>query len=520
MTDTLSRMRQLVGTTAQWAANDLVIGDGELALEHLSDGTFRIKAGDGIRTFAALPYVPGGAPGVGLTYVVAINGQSNAEGANAGGPNPADPRVRVWDGATGAWGSSDYTQAPFSHAAPDGNGRNNNIGLALAHRLAAEYGAQVFVVYDALGGRPISDWVGSGTSSVRYAAMKAKVQAALASPELVAAGKTQVDVFVWAQGEEDALTDDLATYRGKFATLDAQFRAETWIGPSTPFLVMGMSGLHTRYQVWQAQLDYCANVNHSCIYVNSAGLKTQYDIDGTGDFTHWLGPALWEHGYERAWYALQGRGMSHRQNIAPFFARGTGPWRGEADAVAMFKNLVSIESATTNFPVNGPAATGSISWGFQCNADGNYTFAGGYLVTNDNLTNYSFGWGREITFGPNADYAGAFGYQHALANTYQFAAGRGHKPAHSGEATLGTFSKYVAVQTNPVLLQVGIGASSAGAKNGLTVRGDGAVELNGDHTSDPTQNKEITLEWVSNTSLKIKMRGADGVVRAASLTLA
>ena len=58
MTDTLARMRQLTGTTAQWAANDLVLGDGEVAVERRADLTVRIKVGDGLKRFSQLPYSP------------------------------------------------------------------------------------------------------------------------------------------------------------------------------------------------------------------------------------------------------------------------------------------------------------------------------------------------------------------------------------------------------------------------------------------------------------------------------
>lgn len=54
MTDTLARMRQLIGTTAQWSANDLVIGDGEIALERQSDGMMGFRVGDGVKRFSQL----------------------------------------------------------------------------------------------------------------------------------------------------------------------------------------------------------------------------------------------------------------------------------------------------------------------------------------------------------------------------------------------------------------------------------------------------------------------------------
>ena len=57
MATTLARMRQLIGTTANWAANDLVIGDGELALERTVAGVVLTKLGDGVKRYSQLGYV-------------------------------------------------------------------------------------------------------------------------------------------------------------------------------------------------------------------------------------------------------------------------------------------------------------------------------------------------------------------------------------------------------------------------------------------------------------------------------
>lgn len=57
MTDTLARMRQLIGAPADWAANDLVLAPGELALEARSAGASRLKAGDGVKRFSQLPTI-------------------------------------------------------------------------------------------------------------------------------------------------------------------------------------------------------------------------------------------------------------------------------------------------------------------------------------------------------------------------------------------------------------------------------------------------------------------------------
>lgn len=68
MVDTLARMRQIVGTTAQWAADNIVIGDGELACERTTGGQVKMKIGNGTSTFSALPYIGGLVPAFGTDY--------------------------------------------------------------------------------------------------------------------------------------------------------------------------------------------------------------------------------------------------------------------------------------------------------------------------------------------------------------------------------------------------------------------------------------------------------------------
>lgn len=60
MADILARQRQIHGSTADWSANNLVLGDGELALERRTDGTVRARVGNGALPFSAAPYLAGG----------------------------------------------------------------------------------------------------------------------------------------------------------------------------------------------------------------------------------------------------------------------------------------------------------------------------------------------------------------------------------------------------------------------------------------------------------------------------
>jgi hypothetical protein len=59
MTDTLARMRQIVGTTADWAAQDLTLGAGEVALERVTGGGVKARIGDGTKPFSQCPYLGG-----------------------------------------------------------------------------------------------------------------------------------------------------------------------------------------------------------------------------------------------------------------------------------------------------------------------------------------------------------------------------------------------------------------------------------------------------------------------------
>lgn len=56
MADTYARMRQIVGSTADWAANNIVLGSGEIGIERVSGSDVRLKVGNGTDTWSALPY--------------------------------------------------------------------------------------------------------------------------------------------------------------------------------------------------------------------------------------------------------------------------------------------------------------------------------------------------------------------------------------------------------------------------------------------------------------------------------
>jgi hypothetical protein len=408
-------------------------------------------------------------------------GQSNGAGARNGGLNPASPLVHVYNAVAGAWGSSDYTQAPWNLPNPNGNNGNNNTQLALAHRLADETGLQTYLGYYWVGGTSIDHWVYDGNTGGNgdfYTAMKARAEWMLASPEFVAANKTTFDVIHIAQGEEDYLMD-FATYLAKWTMWIAQLRAETWVDVDTPILITGPSNLHERYFPEKAQQYFSSFVDTNVFFVNSRGLTTDSDTGGT-DFTHFTGPSLWQLGYQRCWAAYKSLLPGSKYQAGLIWARGVGPARADSPQwIVTCDTLTNMGSRDRSSAAMNSlsAATGSISWGEQCSADGNYTYCLGWQVTTSNLCNYTAIIGRDSTATDNGDYSAVFGFQNTNDAPYSLVAGRGHTNVGQASLVTGYFSEFTTVQTDPVVLQHGVGTSTSVRRNTHTARQSGSFKV-------------------------------------------
>ena len=71
MQDLFARVRHVIGDSAEWAANDIVLGKGEFGIETDPSGA-KLKIGDGTAAWSALPYfASGGGGGGGLTQAQA-----------------------------------------------------------------------------------------------------------------------------------------------------------------------------------------------------------------------------------------------------------------------------------------------------------------------------------------------------------------------------------------------------------------------------------------------------------------
>jgi hypothetical protein len=83
MADIFARMRQLIGSTGEWAANNIVLGNGELGIERVSASEYKMKCGDGSSKWSGLPYITE----FGLTTAMqaALNGKLDISGGTMTG---------------------------------------------------------------------------------------------------------------------------------------------------------------------------------------------------------------------------------------------------------------------------------------------------------------------------------------------------------------------------------------------------------------------------------------------------
>jgi hypothetical protein len=72
MATELARMQQLIGTSADWQADDIILQSGEIGFEVLISGLITGKVGDGVTTYSLLDYTLGA--GVDLTTDQTIGG--------------------------------------------------------------------------------------------------------------------------------------------------------------------------------------------------------------------------------------------------------------------------------------------------------------------------------------------------------------------------------------------------------------------------------------------------------------
>ena len=85
MADTYARFRQLIGSTATWSANNIVLGLGEVGIEQVSSTDVRIKVGDGTLTWSALPYASASSSTINAATQAALDAKLALSGGDMSG---------------------------------------------------------------------------------------------------------------------------------------------------------------------------------------------------------------------------------------------------------------------------------------------------------------------------------------------------------------------------------------------------------------------------------------------------
>lgn len=248
---------------------------------------------------------PPGQSGDGQPILVLASGQSNMVGAGTGGTFRVDDRVKIWRYDTGQFVTVNILphpvplEKPVGDVGPDatiGDGGENNLACAFAHRLNIETGRPVYLVVSAKGNKNLDEWISAGTASPMYALLKSTIEAAM-----VGLDKPTVDYFLWSQGENNQANSQ-AVYAAKLATFLAQLRAEDWFNQWTPFITNqliqpypggGGAGVIAAQTALNTDTD-----PYTC-----CALSTSL-TSGTAD-VHFDGASLWELGFNRYWEAYE-----------------------------------------------------------------------------------------------------------------------------------------------------------------------------------------------------------------------
>ena len=78
-------MRQIIGSTADWAANNLVLGSGEIGIEVVTSSDIRLKVGDGTNTFSVLPYASSSSTSINTATQTALDAKLALAGGTMSG---------------------------------------------------------------------------------------------------------------------------------------------------------------------------------------------------------------------------------------------------------------------------------------------------------------------------------------------------------------------------------------------------------------------------------------------------
>ena len=238
-------------------------------------------------------------------FIVVAAGQSNMVGAGQGGDMRLNPNVVAFDWVNDQLVLADYGASPAGGLdVRSGSALRNNLYFPFANSIAEGLGRPVLVITHAVSGSRIDSWL-VDTNGPHWADLLTDINQALALT-----GQTQVDSFIWHQGETDHPMP-VADYQARMLAFIDQVRSQNWAGPDLAMLIGELSRSGVNFvQNAALQAIEVMNTDPMLGFVSSTGLTT-FGESGV----HFDGAALVEYGATRFWNALSA--LLTQQNPGP-----------------------------------------------------------------------------------------------------------------------------------------------------------------------------------------------------------
>ncbi len=251
MVETFARQRQLIGSTAEWAVDDIVLALGEIGIEQVSSVDIRIKVGNGVDPWSLLPYISTFTSNINTETLDALAAQVSRSGDTMTGPLilSGDP-VDVLGAVTKQYADavrSDLTAQIDTRVIKTGDTMSGHLSHDLAPTAPQHTATKAYV--DA-----------SDDARVAVAGDAMTGPLLLSGPptdDLHAATKAYVD-----NGSYQSVVGGDVTYAGKVVKLNASGMLDTsivpissiYIGPINPTLSYTLTGSYTVGSYFAVQL--------------------------------------------------------------------------------------------------------------------------------------------------------------------------------------------------------------------------------------------------------------------------
>jgi hypothetical protein len=513
MTTTPARMRQIIGSTSDWAGNDLVIGSGEIAFERDASGILLgEKVGDGASRYSQLGYFS--QPVSASRFGFSVNAPSAINKA----------------ALASALAASDYVSLPAGTFQVDPGGINvagKSIRGAGIYRTTLQMpGVNTQGVIFTNGKDSTAAWGSGGTLELRDLAVMGNWDGSTALADqswdataaLIKLGAAQgvrlVDVRVG-----NSFGHGLSCYRLGYATFT---RVKDHTNRKDGMHLEAPSGADAITSTWIVECDFNSNRGAGNVYLKN----------GVGVFL--LGNV-----FEDATAGLVLDGTDNR-NVTLNFNHCETNTQGLLNFIGSgLKTAMCFNYSDTGITRSNPAsqklyAVGNVGVPNVCE-DGDGAALGGSFIGDGTALNMPNNFLDFYGTANTNDVLGQMRFRsnNALNASVPAAAIRavqlGNSNQNIGALELGTNNNSASVVTYSWRLSQGgnlypltdstytLGVAAVGRLANIYSIG---LTLSPPASAVPANNGEMVVQLTSNTALAFKVKGSDGTVRTATLTLA